>query len=125
MRTILLGAVVLASSLLGGATDHAQQSPQHIFTVSARRYTFEPATLYVHQGDIVRITVRAEDAPHSFVIDAYRIAKKASPGHEVTFEFLADRAGTFIFYCNLTMEERCREMTGQLVVQPEPTAATR
>jgi hypothetical protein len=43
----------------------------------------------------------------------------------VALEFLAERAGTFIFYCNLTMEERCREMTGQLVVQPEPTAATR
>jgi heme/copper-type cytochrome/quinol oxidase subunit 2 len=39
-------------------------------------------------------------------------------GGTVTFEFLADRAGTFPFYCSLTIEDGCREMKGQLVVLP-------
>ena len=82
-------------------------------------YSFEPATLVVHQGDIVRITLHAEDIAHSFVIDSYRIAKKALPGLAVTFEFLADRPGTFTFYCSLTSDERCREMHGQFVVETE------
>jgi heme/copper-type cytochrome/quinol oxidase subunit 2 len=36
----------------------------------------------------------------------------------VTFEFRADRAGTFPFYCNLTIDDGCREMRGELVVTP-------
>jgi cytochrome c oxidase subunit 2 len=119
IRPIMLGAVVLAAGLLDGPAVGVQQTPHHTFTVSARRYTFVPDSLLVHQGDIVRITFRTEDVPHSFVVDAYRIAKKALPGHDVTFEFLAERPGTFLFYCNLTSEERCREMHGQLVVHPE------
>jgi hypothetical protein len=35
----------------------------------------------------------------------------------VTFEFRADQTGTFEFYCNLSHDERCRNMKGQLVVR--------
>lgn len=42
----------------------------------------------------------------------------AVAGRSVTFEFLSDRPGTFPFYCNLTLEDGCREMKGQLVVRP-------
>jgi heme/copper-type cytochrome/quinol oxidase subunit 2 len=51
-------------------------------------------------------------------LDEYRIAKRAAPGNPVTFEFRADRAGTFPFYCNLTIDDGCREMRGELVVTP-------
>ena len=63
--------------------------------VHARRYAFEPARLEVHQGDLVRITLRTEDIPHSLVVDALRIARKATPDRSVTFELLADRAGVY------------------------------
>jgi plastocyanin len=36
----------------------------------------------------------------------------------VTFEFRADRAGTFPYYCNLQVEDGCRQMRGVLVVNP-------
>lgn len=60
----------------------------------------------------------AEDVPHSFTIDEYRIAKRASPGHPVTFEFRADRPGRFRYYCNIKTDEGCRDMRGTLIVHP-------
>jgi len=85
--------------------------------VTARRYTFTPSRIAVKQGDILRITLVAEDIAHSFTLDEYRISKRAAPGRNVTFEFRADRAGRFVSYCNLTVDERCREMRGELVVE--------
>jgi heme/copper-type cytochrome/quinol oxidase subunit 2 len=38
-------------------------------------------------------------------------------GGTTTFEFLADRAGTFRFYSNLTNDSAHAEMQGQLVVR--------
>jgi hypothetical protein len=35
----------------------------------------------------------------------------------VVFEFRADQAGTHRFYCNLSQDDRCRRMEGQLVVK--------
>jgi heme/copper-type cytochrome/quinol oxidase subunit 2 len=87
------------------------------FTVSAHKYGFEPSRIEVTQGDLVRVVFTTTDIPHSFTIDAYRLAKRVSPGRSVTFEFRADQAGTFPYYCNLVIDEGCRNMKGQLVVR--------
>ena len=124
MTGLHASVVVLASAaLLGVQAPPAPQSPHHEFTVLARRYAFEPAQLEVHEGDTVRIVLRSADIPHSIVVDALRIAKRVSPDRTVTFEFLADRAGEFPYYCNLMVEDGCRNMTGKLVVRPSTRAA--
>jgi heme/copper-type cytochrome/quinol oxidase subunit 2 len=87
-------------------------------TIVARDYQFTPDRIEVGQDDIVRITLRSEDRPHSFAIDAYRIVKRVGGGQSVTFEFRADQAGRFEFYCNLTSDPRCSEMRGLFVVRP-------
>ena len=119
MRRLLAIAAILGATLVFCGTSSPQQpSPHHTFAVAARRYAFEPATLEVHQGDLVQITLRTQDIPHSFVIDALRVARRATADHPVTFEMFVDQAGVFPFYCNLSLEDGCREMRGRLVVAP-------
>lgn len=96
---------------------HAQEAAERNFAVSAHRYAFSPAVIEVRQDDLVRITLTSEDIPHSFTIDKYRIAKRVEPGRSVVFEFRADQPGRFPIYCNLTIDEKCREMRGELVVK--------
>jgi heme/copper-type cytochrome/quinol oxidase subunit 2 len=119
----IAGAAVIALAVHGGTTLEARA--KHEFQISARKYTYHVAgvdrpEIHVREGDIVRITFSAEDIPHSFTVDEpYRISKRAEPGKPVTFEFLADKPGTFAFYCNLAIDERCRkELRGTLVVDP-------
>jgi cytochrome c oxidase subunit 2 len=42
--------------------------------------------------------------------------KPIEPGSSKTVTFVADKAGTFKFFCNVPCGEGHREMTGQLVV---------
>jgi nitrous-oxide reductase len=86
--------------------------------VLASRYKFLPSRIEVTENDLVKIELRTEDIAHSLTIDAYRIAKRVSPGQPVTFEFRADRPGTFPYYCNLQLEDGCRQMHGELIVKP-------
>jgi heme/copper-type cytochrome/quinol oxidase subunit 2 len=88
------------------------------FSITAQRYSFQPARLEVYQDDLVRIELHTADIPHSLTIDGYRISKRVGPGHAVTFEFRAERPGTFPFYCELKNEDGCRAMRGELVVKP-------
>ncbi len=74
------------------------------FTIIAKDHTFTPDKLDVTQDDLVKITLTSEDVPVSFAIDAYRIIKRVAGKTSVTFEFRADQAGTFPFYCNLTKD---------------------
>lgn len=95
------------------------------FTVAAKRYAYtvggnDAAEIRVMQNDLVHITFSTEDIPHSFTIEdaPYRIMKRAEPGKPVSFSFRADQPGRFRFYCNLTAEDRCKEVQGTLVVEP-------
>jgi heme/copper-type cytochrome/quinol oxidase subunit 2 len=86
-------------------------------TIAARDFQFVPNRIEVVQGDLVRIHLTSEDRLYSFAIDAYRIVKRAGARQTTVFDFRADRAGTFAFYCNLTSAPQCKEMRGTLVVR--------
>ena len=116
LRAVL--AVLVAQDFSPASTAQDQGPTARPFAVVARRYKFEPARIEVLQNDLVKIELRAEDIAHSWTVDDYRIAKRVSPGQTVTFEFRADKAGTFPFYCSLQTEDGCRQMHGELVVKP-------
>jgi len=90
----------------------------HAVAVTASRYRFDPPQIVVVQGDVVKVDLRTADIAHSMTIDAYRIAKRVTPAGPVTFEFRATQPGTFSYYCNLQIDNGCREMRGQLIVKP-------
>jgi nitrous-oxide reductase len=96
-----------------------EQAPnRRDFTITIRDYRFSPDRVEVTQDDLVKITLHADDQAHSFAIDEYRILKRIPAGGSTTFEFRADRPGTFPFYCGLTSSEGHNRMRGRLVVHP-------
>ncbi len=120
-RTALAWIALIGGSavLWAGARSFAQEQAPTVrdFSVAAHKYAFSPSRIDVRQGDIVRVTLSAEDIAHSFTVDEYRIAKRAAPGQPVTFEFRADQPGRFRIYCNLRQDEGCKDMIGELVVR--------
>jgi heme/copper-type cytochrome/quinol oxidase subunit 2 len=121
----LAGAAALALPFVMSGARPLPAVAKHEFQVSAHKYAYrvvggDRAELHVREGEVVHIVFAADDIPHSFTIDApYRIDKRASPGKPVTFDFLADKPGTFEFYCNLAVDDRCRkEVRGTLIVDP-------
>ena len=111
-----VAVVLLAGSVVHDPAVRAQGGTRE-FTVSGDQFAFAPLRLEVQKDDLVKITFTARDMAHSFTLDNYRIAKRAAAGQSVTFEFRADQVGTHRFYCNLTQDDRCRRMEGQLVVR--------
>jgi heme/copper-type cytochrome/quinol oxidase subunit 2 len=115
---LLALGVLLATSLGSWALPQTQGASERTFPIVASRYAFSPARIEVFQDDLVTIELRTGDIAHSLTIDDYRVAKRVSPGQTVTFEFRAERTGTFPFYCDLKAEDGCRQMRGELVVKP-------
>ena len=109
----------VAAAVLLTVSVAAQEPAQNRrdFTIVAKDHVFIPNKLEVSQDDLVKITLRSEDVPVSFAIDAYRIIKRVAGNTSITFEFRADQAGSFPFYCNLTTDAGCKEMKGVLAVR--------
>jgi len=86
------------------------------FSIIAKQWKFDPATITVNQGDKVRLSITSIDVAHGIAIPDYRINEYLTPGQTVNIEFTADRKGTFIFSCSVSCGVGHTGMRGKLIV---------
>ena len=115
-RNIVWGGGTVLAAVVFALTASAKTPQVREITVRGEGFAFSPSVIEVQKDEIVKVTFTAVDMPHSFAMDEYRISKRAAQGQTVTFEFRADKAGA-PFYCNLSHDERCKKMRGNLVVK--------
>ncbi len=110
-----------SNSPTGNAVKEANNEPfgdeVKEFGVEAFQFGFYPEVIEVNQEDKVRITASSRDVPHGFAIDEYDIDLYLDGLRPKTVEFIADKAGTFTFYCNVPCGSGHRSMKGKLIVK--------
>ena len=86
------------------------------FTVEGKNFSFAPSSMQVKKGDTVRVTFKNVGGFHDFVIDELSVAtKQINTDESTTVEFVADKAGSFEYYCSVG-NHRERGMVGTLTV---------
>ncbi len=94
--------------------------------MTAVRSHFNPEHIEVNQGDhiIWHITniETTQDATHGFAIPIYNINLSLEPGETETLDFIADKPGTFTYYCTEFCSALHLEMAGYFLVKPASAA---
>jgi cytochrome c oxidase subunit 2 len=116
-RRTWIGRVLALCGVVPLAQPEGDVAGRRQFTLTARKFEFEPEIIDVRRNDIVRLTITSTDIDHSFTIDAYRIQKRIPAGGSVTLEFRADEVGRFPFYCSMRIDPGCEDMSGELIVR--------
>lgn len=87
------------------------------FVVEGSNFKFEPNSITVNKGDTVRIIFKNVGGMHDWKIDEFNASTKViQSGEEETIEFVADKAGTFEYYCSVGAH-RANGMVGDLIVK--------
>ena len=86
------------------------------FDVTAKNWEFVPATITVSKGDTVRLHITSIDVEHGFVLSAFVVNENLKKGETVDVEFVAGRAGSFLFFCNVFCGQGHSTMKGTLIV---------
>lgn len=87
------------------------------FRVDATSFLFTPSSITVNQGDIVKINVKNVADTHDLTIDEFNVSTRILKiGEEETITFVADKTGTFQFYCSVG-NHRVMGMIGVLTVR--------
>ncbi len=88
------------------------------FTVTASNYKFDVTNLSVNKGDTVTINFKNTQGFHDFVLDEFTGAKtkQINGAGEDTITFVADKAGSFEYYCSVG-QHRQMGMKGTLTVK--------
>ncbi len=78
---------------------------------------FKPATIYLEEGDKVVLRFESTDVHHRFYCPELNIGPmEVEPGHVMTTEFKAKKAGTYRYYCTSMCGELHFYMQGLIVV---------
>lgn len=87
------------------------------FTVDAVSFSFTPAKMEVNKGDTVKITVKNNGGTHDFKIDELGASTRLlQTGESETISFIADKAGSFEYYCSVG-NHRALGMVGTFIVK--------
>lgn len=87
------------------------------FTVTGKDFSFSPNSITVSKGDRVKIILKNEQGFHDLRVDGFDVGtEQIKAGGESSFEFVADKAGSFEYYCSVG-SHRAKGMVGALVVE--------
>lgn len=71
------------------------------FSITAKQFDFEPSTITVNMGDLVRLHVTSADVAHGIAINQFGVNTVLNVGETKTIEFTADKTGSFGFFCSV------------------------
>ncbi|MBI2668657.1 cupredoxin domain-containing protein [Candidatus Woesearchaeota archaeon] len=68
--------------------------------MEAAQNSFDPNRITVRKGDKVVLRIRSKDVDDTFNIAEYKIHEQLTSGKTTDIEFVADKRGTFLYYCS-------------------------
>jgi cytochrome c oxidase subunit 2 len=117
-------ALLFGAALTSARQDPATVSAPRVVEVVARRFTFDPATIEVIEGERVRLRVRSADGVHGLRIRKFNVNKLVPRGgQEVTIDFVASAPGRYEILCSEECGEGHDAMTGTLMVKARPKSS--
>ena len=85
--------------------------------MGVRQYAWDPSTLTVKKGELVRLVIHNADVKHGIVIPELGIMEGDIPPEGAVIEFIPDKVGTFEFFCSVYCGEGHMEMRGKVIVE--------
>ena len=111
------GAVTEMEVMVDMGAGMNQGSATKEFTVTAQPFSFGLSSITVKKGDKVKITLDNKQGLHDLVIDEYNVhTPQLTVGKQASIEFVADKSGTFEYYCSVN-NHRAMGMVGKLIVE--------
>ena len=112
---------------LSGEVEEIPEVPEEantvkVFQVEGKNFRFmidgvETPDIVVNEGDTVRIEFTSVGGFHDWVVGAFSAStSRVNSGESTSVEFVADKKGTFEYYCSVG-SHRSQGMMGSLIVQ--------
>lgn len=87
------------------------------FAVAGLNFSFDMKEIKVKKGDTVQIIFKNTEGMHDWRVDEFNAAtKKIKSGEQDMITFVADKSGTFEYYCSVG-QHRQMGMKGSLIVE--------
>lgn len=87
------------------------------FEIVATNWEFSPALIEVNKGDKVELHMQSTEGTHGIALLEFDVSETLREGEDIHAEFIADKTGTFNFFCTVPCGRGHGGMRGLLVVK--------
>ena len=110
-------ALLIGSSAAGGAVRLAIAAGPNEVEIQAMKFDFTPETVKVKRGQPVTFVLTSIDRIHGFKMPDFGVRTDIVPDLETRVTITPDKAGTFVFFCDVFCGDGHEEMSGTLIVE--------
>ncbi len=117
MNRRLFIALLIAGSAAEGVVRLARAAAPGEIEIQAMKFDFTPETVEVKRGQAVTLVLTSIDRIHGFKMPEFGVRTDIVPGEETRVTITPEKAGTFVFFCDVFCGDGHEEMSGTLVVE--------
>ena len=116
-RRALLHAASAALLLAGGFAAFPARPQERVVKITARKFVFLPREVTLKKGQPVILEFTTADVVMGFNCPEFNVRADIIPGQTARVRFTPDKAGAFIFLCDIFCGEGHEGMSGMLKVE--------
>jgi len=117
IHTILICAGLIFYYGAYGLTNQQNNDNKAVIKITAKRFEYSPPVVELKKGVPVTLELTALDRIHGFNVPGLGLRADVPPGQTVHVDLLPDKAGQYIFLCDIFCGNGHGEMNGVIVVK--------
>jgi cytochrome c oxidase subunit II len=114
-------AAALTALAVAGCVTAAEVAPKappvQTVEILAQRFNFTPDEIKVKKGVPVDLELTTLDRLHGFDVPGLGLRAQIVPGETTHVKFMPDKAGRFLFHCDIFCGEGHEDMDAAIVVE--------
>ena len=117
---VLVGAFLAgcASESVAARVEMAPDgAPVRKVSITARKWSFEPEEIEAKQGEILVLTITAQDVKHGFAIDDIDLDVELPPLQPIEVKLYAEKQGVVSFSCSRFCGAGHFFMNGEIIIR--------
>ena len=117
-RAVALTATALAVAGCVAATQIAPKAPQaQTVEILAQKFNFTPDEIKLKKGVPVDLELTTLDRLHGFDVPGLGLRAEIVPGQTTHVKFTPDKAGRYLFHCDVFCGEGHEDMDAAIIVE--------
>lgn len=120
LRRLAAGAGFAVAVCAGAIAFHValpMAAEPRVVRITAKKFEYNPQKIVLKKGAPVILELVALDRTHGFKVQALGLRADVLPDQVVRIEFTPDKAGSFVFECDIFCGDGHEDMDGTIVVE--------
>jgi len=113
--------VAASAGLLAAAMGWVAAAPaapeERLIKLTVKRFEYSQKEIVLKVGQPVVIEITSLDVPHGFNVPDFNVRTDVLPGKVVRVRFTPDRAGTFVYLCDIFCGSGHEQLDGHFIVR--------